>query len=436
MTKSILSHPTRCVLALVLNVGFLCATLCGQTETERAQEPGADSNETAADAVDQAAAIEVGKRHFIDSKILGQQREYWVHLPASYQPSPYLPQRYPVLFLLDGDVQFHAVSGIVSFMGESGWQIPEMIVVGIPHQNRTKELTPTQTINDFRPGKTSELQRDSGGGDDFLAFVTQELIPQIDSDYRTRPFRVLFGHSYGGLLGAHAFLRNQSSFQAFILADPSLWWDDRVLVKRLQRAIDSNAFDARREAVFLSHVLPYRAPGDDVLQSGFENVEASIRAFEAELKRADGVRFRSQKFPGETHHSVPIQTLYRGLLHVFEGYQFPQEYFLGQPEKIERHFHSVSKLLDLQVLPPEPMIDLWGDAFLGYDEDFQRYAIPLLQLNAANYPSSPNAHTSLGKAQMTLDDLAAARVSFEMALALDAENEEAKASLKELSRKQ
>ncbi|MEO1528117.1 MAG: alpha/beta hydrolase-fold protein [Planctomycetota bacterium] len=403
-------------------------------KTLQAQKAAAVAPTQADDATSAGTAIEIGQRLTIESKILGEEREYLVHLPASYQPSPYLPQRYPVLFLLDGDVQFHLVTGMTSFMGQSGWQIPEMIVVGIPHRNRTKELTPTQTINDFRPGKTSEQQRDSGGGDDFLAFVTQELIPKIDSEYRTQPHRVLFGHSYGGLLGAHAFLENKGSFQGFILADPSVWWDDRFVIKRLKQAIDSNTLPRQPTAMFISHVPTYLAPGNDVLQTGFENIEASIRAFEAELKRARRVRLRSEKFATEIHHSVPIQTLYQGLLHVFEGYQFPQEYFLGHPEKINGHFEGVSDRVGLKLLPPEPLIDMWGNAFLGYDADFQKYALPLLKLNVQNYSTSPNAHVSLGSAYETLGDHDAARESLNRAIELDPQNETASALLDALDR--
>lgn len=56
-------------------------------------------------------------------------------------------------------------------------------------------------------------------------------MPKIDSDYRTKHYRILYGHFYGGLLAAQAFLNNDRSFQEFILTDPSLWWYDRFSLK-------------------------------------------------------------------------------------------------------------------------------------------------------------------------------------------------------------
>ncbi|MEM9413411.1 MAG: hypothetical protein AAGA30_20050, partial [Planctomycetota bacterium] len=80
---------------------------------------------------DAGQSIEMGRRMTIQSKVLKQEREYLVFLPPSYHENRYLPKSYPVLFLFDGDVQFHLISGMVEQMGGLGGQIPEMIVVGI-----------------------------------------------------------------------------------------------------------------------------------------------------------------------------------------------------------------------------------------------------------------------------------------------------------------
>ena len=66
---------------------------------------------------DQATAmITIGKKHLLTSEVLGEERPYWVHLPASYDGPYYAPQHYPVLYLLDGDAHFHSVTGVLNFM--------------------------------------------------------------------------------------------------------------------------------------------------------------------------------------------------------------------------------------------------------------------------------------------------------------------------------
>jgi predicted alpha/beta superfamily hydrolase len=48
----------------------------------------------------------------------------------------------------------------------------------------------------------------AGGADSFLRFIREELLPEVDRKYRTAPFRILMGHSLGGLFALHAFSRS------------------------------------------------------------------------------------------------------------------------------------------------------------------------------------------------------------------------------------
>ncbi len=86
--------------------------------------------------------ISIGSRDSLWSDVLGEERPYWVYLPASYDDARYALVDYPVLYLLDGDTHFHLATGVVQFMSEganANIQIPEMIVVGVPSANRTRD---------------------------------------------------------------------------------------------------------------------------------------------------------------------------------------------------------------------------------------------------------------------------------------------------------
>ncbi len=125
-------------------------------------------------------AITIGESFSLASQILGEERAYWVYLPASYNDSTYAPQRYPVLYLLDGDAHFHSASGVVQFMSTGGnIQTPELIIVAIPNTNRTRDLTPTHTKVGFG-GEESAFLEVSGGGDRFLQFVRDELFLEMN----------------------------------------------------------------------------------------------------------------------------------------------------------------------------------------------------------------------------------------------------------------
>lgn len=129
----------------------------------------------------------------LKSTVLGEDRVILVRLPQSYEAGN---QRYPVLYLLDGDAHIAHTSATADFLARNG-RMSELIVVGIPNTDRTRDLSPTKVST---PGATGAPQfPTSGGGDNFLKFLETELIPEIDKTYRTHPYRILAGHSLGGL---------------------------------------------------------------------------------------------------------------------------------------------------------------------------------------------------------------------------------------------
>ncbi|MBK8648152.1 MAG: alpha/beta hydrolase [Gemmatimonadetes bacterium] len=176
----------------------------------------------------------IGKIDSIFSPTLKEQRPYLVYTPPSYSDTTYTKRGYPVLYLLDGDAHFHSVTGLLQILGtgvNGTFVVPEMIVVAIPNTNRMRDLTPTQAARDFE-GKADTALRMTGGGPKFLNFMKSELIPHIDATYRTAPYRVFVGHSLGGLMAFQALYTMPEVFNAYVAIDPSLWWDDRRLLKQ------------------------------------------------------------------------------------------------------------------------------------------------------------------------------------------------------------
>ncbi|TFH66787.1 MAG: alpha/beta hydrolase [Gemmatimonadales bacterium] len=101
-----------------------------------------------------------------------------------------------------------------------------MIVVAIPNTgDRTRDLTPASETEHAGTGFPT-----AGGADRFLGFLADELIPHIDSTYRTETFRVLVGHSIGGLFATHALLTRPDLFRGYVAISPILWWNRKSLV--------------------------------------------------------------------------------------------------------------------------------------------------------------------------------------------------------------
>src|SRR5258708_21752617 len=89
--------------------------------------------------------VVLGNTDSVNSKILNEKRKIWVHVPASDPHGLFTPQRYPVVYLLDGDAHFASVAGMIQQLSEVNGNLvcPDMIVVGITNTNRTRDLTPT-----------------------------------------------------------------------------------------------------------------------------------------------------------------------------------------------------------------------------------------------------------------------------------------------------
>ncbi|MEJ2582656.1 MAG: alpha/beta hydrolase-fold protein, partial [Acidobacteriota bacterium] len=144
--------------------------------------------------------ITIGETITIQSKILDEERTILVSTPAGYDQSS---QRYPVLYMTDGDAHFTHTRGTVDFLVRNGL-MPEVIVVGVTNTDRTRDLTPNHIASRTIGERVFESPT-SGGAPKFLIFFEKELFPYVDEHYRTNPMRLFSGHSFGGLFALNAF---------------------------------------------------------------------------------------------------------------------------------------------------------------------------------------------------------------------------------------
>ncbi len=175
-------------------------------------------------AAQNTTPILTGEVVHIRSHILNEDRTLFISKPNDYAKGTHA---YPVLYLLDGQSQFRFVSAMVDFLAENE-RIPPMLVVAIDSGTflqRTRDLT-TPSLADidsrFAPG--------NGGADKFQSFLSDELVPFVEKSYRTRPYRVLIGHSCGGLFAIHVLETTPSLFNALIAVDPTLSWNNGATV--------------------------------------------------------------------------------------------------------------------------------------------------------------------------------------------------------------
>ena len=163
--------------------------------------------------------------------------------------------------------------------------------------------------------------------------------------------------------------------------------------------------------------------------------EEAIREFGRTLAGAQysGIRSTLQYFEAEDHVSVPLLSLYYGLLSTFEGYKFRIGDFIEQPSlaAVTAHYEGVSERIGIDPQPPESRMNTLGYVLLYRADDVDK-AIEFFEQNVSNYPASSNVYDSLGEAYMVRGDKMLAIDNYEKSLVLDPDNENAKRQLETL----
>jgi len=341
-------------------------------------------------AQDGATPYVIGTTQQLHSDVLAEDRQIIVHLPQGYEIGQ---QHYPVMYLLDGDAHFHHTTGIIQFLAQQGY-MPAMIVVAIPNTDRTRDLTPEPDT------EVATRTPTAGGADEFLRFLNDELIPWVEGQYRTAPFRVVVGHSLGGLFATHALLVQPEVFDGYIAISPSLWWNDRALVEQAEATIEHQPWAGR----FL--YMTVGNEGGDMLPA----VEALASVLEASAPEEFDWQFRLMD--QETHGSIPHRTTYDALEWLFMEYRMPPDLMAMGLGGLELHYATVSERY-YQMEVPEAMINQLGYQYLRRGD--ARMAIETFTLNVERFPGSANVYDSLGDAYYTAGESAPALENYERA---------------------
>ncbi len=365
----------------------------------------------AAPALSEDAVIPLGHRTGLRSEVLGEERPLLIRLPRSYEASP--TARYPVLYLLDGDRHFHHVTGIVELLAATG-RMPEMIVVAVPNtRDRTHDLTPPvdEAARDPDGRVLSKAHPTAGGADRFLRFLTGELVPHVDARYRTRPYRVLVGHSFAGLFTVHTLVHEPESFHGYVAISPSLYWNNRELVRRAPDALARLAVPGRGLHLTVgAEGERMRGPARELAQALRKRKPAALTWYYSELSDED-------------HGGTPLRGAYDGLVFLFSGWRPPHTLLdSGELAGLEAHYAGLTRRMGYPVLPPEALLHHVGNNHLLAKRIPQ--ALAVFERNAILYPDSLHAHDSLGKALEASGRLQEALERYERVLALGRERED------------
>ena len=313
--------------------------------------------------------IVIGEKVTIKSNALDEERQMLIYLPAGYDRTA---TKYHVLYLLDGGYHFFHVSGIVQFLSSQGL-IPQMIVVAIRNVDRNRDFSPSHV----------EAIPTSGGAEKFMFFLSDELIPYIDDNFRTQSYRILVGHSFGGTFATYALLEKPDLFDAYIAISPYLQFDNELLVKQAETDLKSS---------YNKDICFYMTLGNEpdyipALEK-FTSIIKSKSPAELELVYIN--------MKEETHGSIPHLSIYNGLEEIYSDWKLPDEIYNEGLAAIDKHYKYLSDKYGNKIQTPEYIINLLGYTCLNKKE-FDK-AIKIFKENVKRFPKSANVYDSLGEA--------------------------------------
>jgi predicted alpha/beta superfamily hydrolase len=271
----------------------------------------------------------------IDSAEVGDQIEVTIALPAGASRDGE-PLR--AVYVLDPSFNFLTVTAAANWLstasGLAGEPVPPMIVVGVGYPTddlggimarRARDLTPT--AGDASPIPLPSVPFGFGGAAHFLDALVHEVIPEVEArslaDHRDR---TLFGHSFGGLFALYTLFRRPDAFQRYLVVSPSIWWDDRVVLRDEQAWADSHTdLEAK---VFWAVGRQEQEPGGGWKNEGFpDEIIAAVQqvdnvtawAHRLQAKGYSNLDLDGLVLEGEYHLTVSAAAATRGLRTLFAG---------------------------------------------------------------------------------------------------------------------
>ena len=231
----------------------------------------------------------------IHSQKLNEDREITISLPFTYAKNK--TKKYPLLIILDGDYLLDPFEGALKY-GAYWDDMPEVIIVGIP-QNQKNERE-----SDCAVDPETGLPEEKGAA--FFEFIGQELLPYLQKNYRTAPFKIIAGHDVtAGFINFYLY-KDNPLFNGYISLSPDLY-----------TGMEENV--PARLALAKQPIFYYHSTADGDLKSTQKHI-VRMDSIAKEIKNPN-VNYRFDNFIGDSHYSLVIQSIPKVLYQFFSVYQ-------------------------------------------------------------------------------------------------------------------
>lgn len=333
----------------------------------------------------------IGKAYKIASNILNEERSLLIHTPDSYATSS---KKYSVIYVLDGDNHFNHAINATTLLAENG-RMPETIIVAIPNNRGTRG-------------------RDLGQGrDNFKKYIKEEVIPFVNSNYRTTKHKTLFGHSMAGAFTLNFLATQTNVFDNYIAASPVVQIFNSELLTQYSTLFKTNTN--------LSNPLYFSIT--DAAAEGQAATNA-MNQFVAILEKEAPKSFNWEYdfIANQVHMTTPYLTMFKGLTKVFHDFQSPiytsfAEYTArGGMQQLKTYYAKRAQKYDTDNVIADNTLRRLATTLIRDQQE--KLGIELLILNTKNHPQSMAALNGLARVYAQLKQKKNAKRTYEAALKL------------------
>lgn len=329
------------------------------------------------------------KSHLLTSGFLDEERHVSIQLPRTYA---YSNRAYPVLFVLDSEWAFSYAGGAADFLAnEVMGYIPELIVVGISNVDRLRDMW-------IRQGTSDHLK--------FMDFIEKELIPMVDSTYRTNNFRIIYGWSSGGAISTRFFLTRPGVFDGYIESGSG---------------VGPNTYKLGQQT------LPLNDYANTYFYANCEGTGRRVKYLERyrfllDSIRPKGLTYQVKLAEGKEHLDVLSYGIYDGLAFVFKDFRIPAKALEAGADAIISHYQMINSRFDFEVMMPEGAY-VEAASLLSQDGRVDE-AVKILEHGLETHPFSSDIAGTLGEIYFFEKDLVNAKQAYRQALELAQDQDE------------
>lgn len=386
--------------------------------------------------------VQIGLIDTLNSKILNQKRELIIYIPESAKDPKKKRDKYPVVYLLDGEDNFVSFVGMLKQYSEMNDTkiLPEMIVVGIPNIDFNSRMM------DFSPTTEGNPQQ-YGGGDKFLEFIQVELFPYIEQNYAGSQNRTIIGHSFGGLAVMNALTTHQEMFTNYLLIDGSLYFDNQLFLNSPKYSLKGKNLKGKNLYVGIANTATYGCDLESIKKDTIganRYVRYSLQLTDQIKSLNTGLNMDWEYYENDTHGSTAFLAQMDGFRFFYSWFEFKKEqnyrskYFVPKIDQdrfanlTKKHFENVSDKLAYVFKPDQ----VWLSDYAGSLNGFQKQpdqAIETFKLNIEYYPNNPSTYKDLADFYLSQKDTLSAKKYYIKTLELD-DNSVVQETLKKLGK--